>query len=107
MAPQITHPTTPGFVPEPDRNPSDVEKDQINTNHEADDKKPDTEPSYKQEGVQRVEAITSVWTKQILIIMFVLYVVDTRPASHPFSSFANMSSQASTSSPSSTSSRAP
>ncbi|EFY87939.1 siderophore iron transporter mirB [Metarhizium acridum CQMa 102] len=72
MAPQITHPTTPGFVAEPDKHPSDMEKDQINTNHEAREKKPDTEPSYKQEGVQRVEAITSVWTKQVLIIMFVL-----------------------------------
>lgn len=40
------------------------------------DGKPVTDESseFKQDGVKRVEAITTVWSKQMLIVMFFLYI---------------------------------
>lgn len=32
----------------------------------------DDSSGFKQDGVKRVEAITTVWTKQMLIVMFIL-----------------------------------
>lgn len=39
-----------------------------------DDGKPSSDDSseFKQEGVKQVEAITTVWSKELLIVMFVL-----------------------------------
>lgn len=34
----------------------------------------DTASSDKQDGIKQVEAITTIWSKQMLIITFVLYV---------------------------------
>lgn len=41
---------------------------------EDNDEKPvhDDNSEHKQEGVKRVEAITTVWSKELLIVMFVL-----------------------------------
>lgn len=42
--------------------------------HDDNDEKPahDPDSEHKQEGVKRVEAITTVWSKELLIVMFVL-----------------------------------
>lgn len=53
--------------------PEDLEKN--NSHNQANnDEKPDLsdEEAQKQEGVKRVEAITTVWDKKILVVMFVL-----------------------------------
>jgi hypothetical protein len=39
-----------------------------------DDLKSDSDFDHKQDGVKKVEAVTSVWTKKTLWIMFALYV---------------------------------
>lgn len=80
MAPQINHPT-PDPVPEQEKRVGDIEKD--HANNEADEKGSDSDSSYKQEGVRQVEAITTVWTKQVLIVMFVLYVLTLYSTSSP------------------------
>lgn len=42
--------------------------------HEVDDSKTesDAESARKQDGVKRVEAITTVWSRELLIAMFIL-----------------------------------
>lgn len=55
----------------------DIEKtpvDRDNVNEVLDDEKLDVEEgsTHKQDGVKRVEAITSVWTKKTLALMFIL-----------------------------------
>jgi hypothetical protein len=40
----------------------------------------------KQDGVKRMAALTAVWTKQILILMFVLYVLNAITISWGFTS---------------------
>ncbi len=55
----------------------DIEKkpvDKDNVNEVLDDEKYDIEDGsvHKQDGVRRVEAITSVWSKQTLVLMFIL-----------------------------------
>jgi hypothetical protein len=40
----------------------------------SDDGKLDDGAERKQEGVRQVEAITTVWSKQMLAVMFLLYV---------------------------------
>ncbi|KAK2608368.1 hypothetical protein QQS21_003053 [Conoideocrella luteorostrata] len=70
MAPHIPN-SAPDFVPEKvDNRASDLEQDTVNAEPTKD--AADDDSSYKQEGVRRVEAITTVWTKQVLIVMFVL-----------------------------------
>lgn len=51
--------------------------DQGNLKPEADE-----EAQRKQDGVKRVEAITTVWSKELLIVMFVLLVNNKSYASH-------------------------
>lgn len=41
----------------------------------SDDGKLDDGSERKQEGVRQVEAITTVWSKQMLVVMFILYVL--------------------------------
>lgn len=47
----------------------------------SDDLKTDSDSNsqIKQDGVKRVEVITTVWSKQVLVLMFVLYVHDVKP----------------------------
>jgi hypothetical protein len=44
------------------------------SHQENDPEKPELsdEEAQKQDGVKRVEAITTVWTKQVLVVMFIL-----------------------------------
>ncbi|CAK7208003.1 hypothetical protein SEUCBS139899_010837 [Sporothrix eucalyptigena] len=56
---------------------ADAEKNvAIDSAHEDDgvltDEKPSNDAAFKQEGVQQVEAITQVWSKRTVILMFVL-----------------------------------
>lgn len=55
----------------------DIEKSPVdgdNVNEVLDDEKYDGEDNsvHKQDGVKRVEAITSIWSKKTLVLMFVL-----------------------------------
>lgn len=53
----------------------DVEKNKDASQDVAeinDDLKSDSDSSFKQDGVKKVEAVTSVWTKKTLWIMFAL-----------------------------------
>ncbi|KPM39223.1 Siderophore iron transporter mirB [Neonectria ditissima] len=74
--------TVPSMAPQPtaEVHPSvahDIEK-RLSHDHEIqdlhDDEKPEIsdQEANKQDGVKRVEAITAVWSKQMLIVMFVL-----------------------------------
>lgn len=74
MAPQIVQQTQEALPTAENRTnrSSSSDKDHIPAEQAKDVS--DDASSYKQEGVQQVEAITTVWTKQVLIVMFVLYV---------------------------------
>jgi hypothetical protein len=54
----------------------DIEKSAQPTSHGVDNGsdsfKPDTDSEKFQDGVQRVRAITDIWSKQTLILMFIL-----------------------------------
>ena len=70
MAPQPTAEVHPSVAHEIEKRFShDQEMQDLH-----DDEKPEIsdEESNKQDGVKRVEAITAVWSKQMLIVMFVL-----------------------------------
>lgn len=59
-------------------------QDPQNVHEVSDDLKSDSDSSsqLKQDGVKRVEVITTVWSKQVLMLMFVLYVRDVHVFPH-------------------------
>ncbi|KAI0008341.1 MFS general substrate transporter [Xylariaceae sp. FL0662B] len=70
--------------PQPVHNSQDeVAEKQFSGNHDVDamdnnaNDGNDTSSNHKQEGVKQVEAITTVWSKQLLIVMFILLYVVT------------------------------
>lgn len=69
---------TPGPVGEVPRDFTDNIEKQRAAGHDGFDQNSDGKyehegnPEFMQDGVKRVEAITTVWTKQMLVVMFIL-----------------------------------